>query len=121
MFVACERTSVKTFAADFGWRDECPKAFPGPIGIVMKTCEELAIVPIQAIEGTSLSEMGEYHIRDLGDDQRYLKEMCQAVSDGNFTNDLANRKPGPVVHSRWLTTASRILRIYVSTRNPADE
>jgi hypothetical protein len=28
---------------------------------------------------------------------------------------LANLKPGPVVHSRWLTTACRLLRLYVET------
>ncbi|GBM03055.1 hypothetical protein AVEN_14565-1 [Araneus ventricosus] len=96
-----------------------PRAFSGPIGVAIKTCEELSIVPFEAIEGTSLPEMGEFHIRDLSDDQRYLKEMLQAVSDGNCPNDLTIRKPGPVVHSRWLTTASRILRLYVSTRNPS--
>ncbi|GBO09129.1 hypothetical protein AVEN_122935-1 [Araneus ventricosus] len=64
--------------------------------------------------------MGEFHIRGLSDDQRYLKDMFQAVSDGNCPNGLANRKPGPVAHSRWLTTASRILRLYVSIRNPSD-
>ncbi|GBN56983.1 hypothetical protein AVEN_233686-1 [Araneus ventricosus] len=97
-----------------------PRAFSGPIGIAMKTYEELAIISFEAIEGTSLPEMGEFHIRDLSDDQRYLKEMFQAVSVGNCPTDLANIKPGPVVHSRWLTTASRILRLYVSTRNPSD-
>ncbi|GBN29919.1 hypothetical protein AVEN_253455-1 [Araneus ventricosus] len=95
------------------------RAFSGPIGIAIKTCEELAIVPFEVIEGTSLPEMDEFHIRDLSDDQRYLKDMFEAVSDANCPNDLANRKPGPVVHSRWLTTASRILRLYVSTRNPS--
>ncbi|GBN61314.1 hypothetical protein AVEN_267104-1 [Araneus ventricosus] len=120
IFVARYRTSVKAFAADFGWCDECPRAFSGPIGIAIKTCEELTIVPFEAIEGTSLSEMVEFHIRDHIDDQMYLKEMFQAVLDVNCPNDLANRKPGPVVHSRWLTTASRILILYVSTRNPSD-
>ncbi|GBO18799.1 hypothetical protein AVEN_199579-1 [Araneus ventricosus] len=97
------------------------RAFSGQIGIAIKTYEELAIVPFEAIEGTSLPEMDEFHIRDLSDDQRYLKDMFQAVSDANCPNDLANRKPGPVVYSRWLTTASRILRLYVSTKNPSND
>ncbi|GBN00155.1 hypothetical protein AVEN_77795-1 [Araneus ventricosus] len=59
-----------------------PRAVSGPIAIAIKTCEEIAIVPFGVIEGTSLPEMGEFHIRDLSDDQRYLKEMFQAVSDG---------------------------------------
>ncbi|GBM85393.1 hypothetical protein AVEN_122004-1 [Araneus ventricosus] len=116
--IGCDGTNVNKGTLD--GVTSGPRAFSGPIGIAIKTCEELAIVPFEAIEGTSLSEMGEFHIRDLSDDQRYLKEIFQAVSDGNCPNDLANRKQGTVVHSRWLTTASRILRLYVSKRNPSD-
>ncbi|GBN16850.1 hypothetical protein AVEN_260481-1 [Araneus ventricosus] len=35
-----------------------PRVFSGPIGIAIKTCEELAIVPFEAIERSPLSEMG---------------------------------------------------------------
>ena len=31
---------------------------------------------------------------------------------------LASRKPGEMAHSRWYTTASRALRVYVSTEEP---
>ncbi|GBM28884.1 hypothetical protein AVEN_43594-1 [Araneus ventricosus] len=63
-----------------------PRAFSGLIDIAIKNCEELAIVPFEAIEGTSLPEMGEFHI-----DQRYIKDMFQTVSDGNCPNVLANK------------------------------
>src|SRR6218665_2639965 len=53
-------------------------------------------------------------------DQQYLYEMCQAISAGTCSPDLAARRPGPVVHSRWLTTANRILRLYVGSDDPSD-
>jgi len=34
-------------------------------------------------------------------------------------SDLAARRPRPVVHSRWLTTANRLLRLYVATEIPS--
>src|SRR6218665_2591838 len=37
---------------------------------------------------------------------------------GQCSTDLGNRKPGPMCHYRWLTTANRILRLYISKENP---
>lgn len=45
--------------------------------------------------------------------------MCQAIATGFCTFELANRQPGKMAHSRWLTSANRILRLYVSTINPS--
>ena len=40
--------------------------------------------------------------------------MFDAVSCGLLSDDLAKRSPGSLTHARWLTTAHRILRLYVS-------
>jgi len=58
------------------------------------------------------------NIPDLSTDQDQLLKMCSAVSSGA---DVALRKPGPVVQSRWLTTAIRILRYYISCDRPTKE
>src|SRR6218665_3265107 len=50
----------------------------------------------------------------------YLYEMCQAISAGTCSPDPAAQRPGPIVHSRWLTTANRILRLYVGSDDPSD-
>lgn len=55
---------------------------------------------------------------DLSNDVKYLLQMASAISNGFISVDLANIKPGPVAHSRWLTKASRILRLYVATSSP---
>ena len=51
---------------------------------------------------------------DLNTDQTYLYEMCEAVSLGHVPSRLASIKIGKSCLSRWVTTASRILRLYVS-------
>lgn len=40
--------------------------------------------------------------------------MVTAISENNVSVALACRKPGKMSHARWLTTANRILRLYVS-------
>lgn len=52
---------------------------------------------------------------DLSKDQNYLYEICQAVSNGFVSEMLARKHPGKACLSRWVTTASRILRLYVSS------
>lgn len=52
-------------------------------------------------------------------DQQYLFDICTAISMGNFDERLANRKIGKLSHSRWLTTGSRILRLYASAKKPS--
>lgn len=48
-------------------------------------------------------------LANLTSDQKYPLEICLAVSSGISTSDLAAWNPGKLSHSRWLTTANRIL------------
>ena len=57
---------------------------------------------------------------DPSTDQQYLYNIYKAVASGNCCSDFALQKPGPVCHSRWLTTANRLLRLYVATQNPTE-
>lgn len=41
-------------------------------------------------------------------------------SRGEFGSDLILKTTGPIVHSKRLTTAGRILRLYVATENPSE-
>lgn len=63
------------------------------------------------------NNIADWNIRD---DQIYLFRMVQAVNNGTCDNGLASQLPGPVSTARWLTTASRILRLYVSKSNPTE-
>ena len=57
---------------------------------------------------------------DLSTDQLYLLNISTAVSTGSCSPDLARRNPGLMNHSRWLTTDSRLLRLYIATDNPSE-
>lgn len=51
---------------------------------------------------------------ELRADQRYLYDVVKAVANDDCNDDLDQRLPGPLHHALWLTTASRILRLYVT-------
>lgn len=58
----------------------------------------------------------EWRIRQ---DQKYLYQIIQAINSGVCDARLASIDPGPISTARWLTTACRILRVYVSKTNPS--
>ena len=93
-----------------------PSGFSGPIGKLLKTCENKSVVSFKRIP-IQLPKMDS----DLSCDQKYLYEICLAVNSGYCDPSLAARTPGKMCHSRWLTTANRILRLYVSTEVPDEK
>ena len=50
---------------------------------------------------------------ELSFDQKYLCEIIRAVETGHVSERLANLYPGKMAHSRWLTTANRIMRLHM--------
>jgi hypothetical protein len=93
-----------------------PRGFAGPIGNQLHKCETLNIEEFTPV----VVDIPFVNVKDLSTDQKYLFEIHQAISNGNVSENLANRNPGNMSHSRWLTTASRILRLYVGTEDPTD-
>lgn len=65
-------------------------------------------------------ELDAEHQNKLSTDVKYLYQIAHAVSSGGCSIYLANIKPGPVGHSRWITRASRLLRVYIATENPSE-
>lgn len=57
----------------------------------------------------------------LSKDQKYLLLIYRAVGNGSVQQNLSSMSPGTMHHARWLTTANRILRVYVSTNEPSSE
>ncbi|CAH0388393.1 unnamed protein product [Bemisia tabaci] len=95
-----------------------PNAFSGPIGSALHTCHTLAVVNFEPISTNVEIQIGE--IKDLSNDQLYLLEIVYAVAEGSCSEELGKKTPGKVAHSRCLTTASRVLRLYVSTEMPSN-
>jgi hypothetical protein len=48
-------------------------------------------------------------------------EITNAIAHGVCSSALAQRQPGTLNHSRWLTTANRVLRLYISTSKPSEQ
>lgn len=98
-----------------------PKSFSGPIGISLLSCHELPVVNFQHLGAGRLLPLSDDTANSLSTDQQYLYQICQAITVGTCTTTLANKVPGKIGHSRWLTTASRICRLYVATEAPSHE
>lgn len=96
-----------------------PKGFAGPIGKQLNKCEEMPVVPFQKLKADV--DFPTVNINDLSTDQKYLHEICLAIEEGNVSPQLASKQPGKMAHARWLTTANRILRLYVATEEPSFE
>lgn len=91
-------------------------SFTGPLGKALSSVTDLPInskfAPITV--GSDFIELLEAVLNDLSRDQKYGYKMVQAIRKGHVPADLALVEIGPVNHSRWLTTANRFLRLYVS-------
>jgi len=96
-----------------------PREYSGPIGKQLAGCENQTTLSFCTVAG-NLPALPKNVVDELSADQKYLYEICQAVSTGSCTPELANRQPGKMTHSRWLTSANRILRHYISTLNPSE-
>lgn len=93
-----------------------PYLYSGPIGSLLPNCENMPVIKFKPIEAV-LPLVNEH---DLSTDQQYLYKLSKAIGDGMCSQNLAERSPGKMAHSRWLTTANRILRVYVATTDPCE-
>lgn len=94
-----------------------PTGLTGNIGKQLNDCEKLPVANYAPEQSDYFSTFP--NINDLSTDQQYLLDICKAVSQGTCEKSLASRSPGKMSHSRWVTTANRILRLYISTENPS--
>lgn len=85
-----------------------PREYSGPIGKQLAGCENKPTMSFCAMAG-KLSDLPKNVADELSTDHKYIYEICQAVSTGSCTLELATRQPGKIVHSRWLTCANCIL------------
>lgn len=93
------------------------ETYVGPIGRKFKEAEHTPIANFTAIS------MGDFPANFdsslLTNDQKHLYELANAISRGYCSQELASRKIGATHEARWVTKASRILRIYMSEEQPS--
>jgi hypothetical protein len=98
-----------------------PTAFSGELGKSLQKCHDLPVIIFESRQNNLPVMLKDVAEMDLSKDQRYLYDMCKSIEAGQVSDSLARRQPGPLIHSRWLTTANRILRLYISTLLPSTE
>ena len=98
-----------------------PNSYKGPIGLAINNdLRQRPIVKFKEMKGR-IHKLPQEVVQNFTGDQRYFYDMCLAIRKGFPLNEaLANRSPGKLCESRWLTKANRIMRLYVSTLNPSD-
>lgn len=97
-------------------------SFAGSIGKEIQCNELKPVVNFNRIVCQNEMPVIEFDVlRDLSCDQKYLYEVIMAIRNGAVSIDLSQRKPGALNHSRWLTLANRICRLYISSANPSSE
>ena len=79
----------------------------------LATCENLSIVKFEPTANLKL----DIEPSDLSTDQMSLYETWWIVSGGIVPESLAKRHPDNMSCARWLTTANRLLRLYVATES----
>ena len=97
-----------------------PTSLKGPIGSTLEEdLTELDVVDFKKIPNPDFPILEESVVNDLSKDQKYTYDVRHAIIQGYFPPDLANREPGPLGGTRWGTLANRLMRKYVSTKNPS--
>lgn len=91
---------LKNLIKEHDGRTTGPNSFTGKIGKQLENCEKRPIIEFQTIEfRCEVLNKGEIS-SSLSSDQRYLFDICSAISNGVCPSDLVDRHPGTISHSR---------------------
>ena len=92
-----------------------PQGFSGSIEKRFATCTQQPLTSFKAVRLTKDLP------KKLSTDLQYLLKICNGINAGECSFDLSIRNPGCLNHFRWLTTANRIFRLYVSNKIPSEK
>lgn len=98
-----------------------PTIYSGPIGQQLNDCDNKPIVKFKPIAFGVMQTTTLDH--DFTNDQKMLLMLGEGINGGNENVDpkSINAKIGKLHKARWLTTASRVLRLYMSTKRPTSK
>lgn len=94
------------------------EAFAGPIGTRLTGRKNLLVALFEPMPVSWTLEIK--NTENLSTDEKYLFDNCAALSTGKCSRKLDNRMLRLVVQLRWITTACRILLLYVNSSNPEE-
>ena len=88
----------------------------GELGKLLKSASEMRVnYEFEQIDvGPELIKLPEEVRADLSKDQKILYDRAHAIRSGHLSRDVALKKGGSLVHSRWLTFAAELLKMWMS-------
>lgn len=87
--------------------------YNGLPGKKWETCEEIQVNCFESHRSQFLSGRSQYRTG-----QKYVSGLCRAVQSGDCLEDLEGRSRGKLSHNRWVTTADRVICLYVFIASP---
>ena len=97
-----------------------PDSFTGPIGKKLKgNVSDWPVIKFKRFESPHFPNLPQDVVHDLSTDQYYAYKICKGIISGSVDSNLQYLEVGPINLSRWLTLACRILRYFVSIKNPS--
>ena len=108
--------SLKTLFKNLDGKTSGPSNFQGEVGRQLNSYTKLPVTKFERIR-CHLDALN-IDLKVLSKDQKYLLEFYCGINSRKIFQRLENLEPGPAMHSRWLTTVNRILRLYVAKEEP---
>ena len=97
-----------------------PNSFTGPIGKQLANAENLSVV-----DGYWHFQVSYFprldNVSHLSKDQQQLYRICSAFQQGSTTDKVFSEKIGPLFLSRWMTLATRTIKVSASQKTPSPE
>ena len=90
--------------------------FSGQLGKLLKLVADMKRTQsFKKIDlGPDLIALPDEVVNDLSTDQELSYKLVKAIRSGHLPRDIAMRKPGAIVHSRWLTFAENLCFMWMS-------
>ena len=88
--------------------------FSGPLGKMLAKVKDMKPnFDFKKIDvGPDMMELPPDVVKDLSTDQHLLYNRVKSARSGHLPRDVALRKSGKIVHSRWVTTAQTFVEFW---------
>ena len=116
MLLHCNELPLRHIFSELDGTMKSAQSSSGPIGKELNSnISDWPVKNFNAIQNEKFPKLLNHVIQDLSNDQYYGYRLCLVVMSGSMDQYLHLLQIGPIVHSRGLTLACRILRFYTST------
>ena len=121
--IHCNELSLRHLIVHLVGKTKDKDKFQGPIGEKLYEVNDLErrrnFSPIPSI--AALPVIPQDVVNKMSNDANLFYQLGLAITTGELSEELASRKCGTLVHSRWLTTATAILFLYCSNHSLGEE